>query len=113
MPGRIPLALELPCTHGPRSHELTAVDSGNAVAFAAGLDRLAKERFDSFLAYVSDRVVSDDLRTLQQARHILAHVADGIVVVDYDLRIRWANPTFLHWCGGEAIGRSFYEALHV
>ena len=48
---------------------------------------------------------------MQQATHILAHVADGIVVVDFDLRIRWANATFLQWCGGQAVGRGFYEAL--
>jgi CheY-like chemotaxis protein len=55
--------------------------------------------------------VADAFQRMQQATQILAHVADGIVVVDFDLRIRWANATFLQWCGGSAVGRGFYEAL--
>ncbi len=32
-------------------------------------------------------------------------------MVDADLRMRWANPTFESWCGGSAAGRDFYTAL--
>src|SRR5262249_12209867 len=51
------------------------------------------------------------LRTLLQAQRILASVPDGVAVVDFDLRVRWANPTFAAWCGGNPVGRGFYEAL--
>ena len=38
-------------------------------------------------------------------------MADGICLVDFDLHIRWANPTFQRWCGGDPVGRGFYDAL--
>src|SRR5262249_4542116 len=31
--------------------------------------------------------------------------------VDADLTVRLANPAFEAWCGGQATGRNFYEAL--
>src|SRR5262249_20868400 len=58
-----------------------------------------------------DPSLLDGLRALHQAQRILGAVADGVAVVDFDLRVRWANPTFDAWCGGPAPGRGFYEAL--
>ncbi len=34
-----------------------------------------------------------------------------MALVDFDLRVRWANPTFLSWCNGPAVGRAFYQVL--
>src|SRR5271170_7771480 len=75
------------------------------------LDRLRTEHFDAFVAPAADPSLLETLRTLLQAQRILTSVPDGVAVVDFDLRIRWANPTFTAWCGGQAVGRSFYEAL--
>ena len=36
---------------------------------------------------------------------------DGLALVDFDLKIRWANPAFRAWCRGEVVGRGFYDAL--
>jgi CheY-like chemotaxis protein len=83
----------------------------HAESWSAGLDALRRGRFDALVADLSDPSLVDALRTLFQANHLLAHVADGIAVVDFDLRIRWANPTFQRWCGGNPVGRGFYEAL--
>ena len=86
--------------------EIVRVDSMNRA-----LDLLVHERFDAFVAAATDPTVLETLRTLLQAQHILASVPDGVAVVDFDLQIRWANPTFTAWCGGQAVGRGFYEAL--
>jgi CheY-like chemotaxis protein/PAS domain-containing protein len=75
------------------------------------LDRLRSEPFAAFVAEAADHALLETLRTLLQAQRILASVPDGVAVVDFDLRIRWANPTFTNWCGGNAVGRGFYEAL--
>jgi two-component system, sensor histidine kinase SagS len=75
------------------------------------LDLLRSEHFDAFLAPTADPSLLETLRTLLQAQRILASVPDGVAVIDFDLRIRWANPTFTAWCGGRAVGRGFYEAL--
>src|SRR5256885_12030094 len=46
-----------------------------------------------------------------RAERILDALADGVAVVNADLRILWANPAFEAWCGGSASGRGVYEAL--
>jgi CheY-like chemotaxis protein/PAS domain-containing protein len=50
---------------------------------------------------------------LIQADEILDAIADGVAVVDPDLRISWANPEFHALCdpGVETIGTKFYKAL--
>jgi CheY-like chemotaxis protein/GAF domain-containing protein/PAS domain-containing protein len=82
-----------------------------ASTWTAGLEALRKHAFDALVADLGDPAFVDTLKTLHQANHILAHVADGIAVVDFDLRIRWANPTFQRWSGGNPVGRGFYDAL--
>jgi CheY-like chemotaxis protein/GAF domain-containing protein len=82
-----------------------------AGAWAAGLEALRKGAFDALVADLGDPAFADTLRALHQADHILAHVADGVALVDFDLRIRWANPTFQRWCGGNPVARGFYDAL--
>jgi CheY-like chemotaxis protein/GAF domain-containing protein len=86
-------------------------DTVRAATWAAGLDELARGSFDLLVADLRDPALVDALRTLHQAAHILAHAADGIALVDFDLRIRWANPRFRQFCDGNPIGRGFYEAL--
>jgi two-component system, sensor histidine kinase SagS len=82
-----------------------------AGSLAHALEVLGKERFDAILADPSNTAVLDTARRLLQAQHILAAVPDGLALVDFDLKIRWANPTFQTWGGGEVVGRGFYDAL--
>jgi CheY-like chemotaxis protein len=90
-----------------RDAELVAVDS-----LGGALEMLRHDqRFDAVLANPADRSLLETLRTLFQANQILDAIPDGVAVVDFDLKIRWANPTFRAWCGGSAVGRGFYEAL--
>src|SRR5262249_35607702 len=82
-----------------------------AESLAKALDRLRHEPFDAVLANPSDPIVREALRNLLRSERILATLPDGVALVDFDLRIRWANPAFEGWCGGAAVGRGFYEAL--
>jgi CheY-like chemotaxis protein len=86
--------------------EVVPVDS-----WAAGLELLRRETFDALLVDPKQGSLLDTLRTFHQAQQILDTLPDGVAVVDFDLRVRWANPIFTSWCGGQAIGRGFYEAL--
>ena len=82
-----------------------------AESLGRALERLGKEHFDAVLADPANRAVLDNARRLLQAGQILAAVPDGLALVDFDLKVRWANPTFQAWAGGDAVGRGFYDAL--
>jgi two-component system, sensor histidine kinase SagS len=77
----------------------------------AGLEQLRHQPLDAIVANPADPAVLCGLRALVQSQHILAALPDGVAVVDADLRVRLANPTFEAWCGGSAVGRDFYEVL--
>lgn len=82
-----------------------------AATWPAAFDALARQPFDLLVADLTEPGVLDALRTMHQAGRVLAHAADGIAVVDFDLRVRWANPAFARWCGRDPVGLGFYEAL--
>ena len=72
---------------------------------------IGKEAFDAVVANPGDATVLNTARHLLQSQRILAAVPDGLALVDFDLKIRWANPAFRSWCDGEVVGRGFYDAL--
>jgi CheY-like chemotaxis protein len=76
-----------------------------------GLALLRSERFDGIYADPHDPTVWAQAENLLQAGRILEALADGVAVVNPDLRITWANSTFEKWCGGPILGRGFYDAL--
>jgi CheY-like chemotaxis protein/GAF domain-containing protein/PAS domain-containing protein len=86
-------------------------DALHANSWEPALEQLRSQPLDAIVANLADAGVLRDLRTLVQARHILAALPDGVAVVDAGLRVSWANPAFETWCGGPALGRDFYEAL--
>ena len=77
----------------------------------AGLEQLRRQPLDAIVANPADPAVLRGLRALVQSQHILAALPDGVAVVDANLQVRLANPTFEEWCGCSAVGRDFYEAL--
>lgn len=49
---------------------------------------------------------------LLQNEQILVGMPDGVVLLDPDNIIQWANPQFHRWCGGrDVVGTSFFTAL--
>jgi CheY-like chemotaxis protein len=83
----------------------------HADSWESGLELLRDQQFDAVLANPGDAVLLGTVRGLMQAQRILATVPDGVAVVDFDLKVHWANRTFEAWCGGPAAGRGFYEVL--
>jgi CheY-like chemotaxis protein len=82
-----------------------------AGSWAEALEVLGRWPCDALAANPADAALFGSLDDLLRARQVLAVVPSGVAVVDFDLRIRWANPAFEAWCGGPAVGRGFYEAL--
>ncbi|MGF1580817.1 MAG: PAS domain-containing protein [Gemmataceae bacterium] len=76
-----------------------------------GLDLLQTEPFHGVIAHPLDLAVWERANSLIHSNYILQLLADGIALVDHDLRIRWANASFEKICGGEVVGRGFYEAI--
>jgi CheY-like chemotaxis protein len=83
----------------------------HANSWEEALSALRRADCDAALVRAGDRTLADSLDCLVTARNILKSVPDGIAVVDFDLKIRWANPAFEAWCDGAPLGRGFYEAL--
>lgn len=78
---------------------------------ARGLALAGTERFDAVYVDTRDQSVRQWAGNLIQAERILEAMPDGVAVVNADLRIVWANPTFEGWSGGPVKNRSFYDAL--
>jgi CheY-like chemotaxis protein len=76
-----------------------------------GLTLLRGEPFDGIYADIHDPAARERAGQFLQAGNILEALDDGVAVVDPQLRVVWANATFLAWCDGPARGRGFYEAL--
>jgi CheY-like chemotaxis protein/GAF domain-containing protein len=75
------------------------------------LDHLREGNFDVILANPKDELLWQTLQLHDQAQRILSAIPDAVAVVDRNLRVRWANATFLTWCQDNPLGRDFYEAL--
>jgi CheY-like chemotaxis protein/PAS domain-containing protein len=82
-----------------------------ADSWESALATLHRTALDAILLRPGDRPLIDTLGELLQARQILAVVPDGVAVVDFDLKVRWANPAFAAWCDAPPVGRGIYEAL--
>lgn len=84
-----------------------------ATDLATALGRLETERWAGMVVGPDcfDQVVR--LRSLLQNEHILDGMPDGVVVIDVDNRVLWANKQFLLWTGSrEVLGQSFYSVLN-
>lgn len=86
--------------------DIVRVDS-----LAQGLSLLQADHFDSIIFDPHNPLIREVAGGMPQATRILEALADGLAVVDPDLRVTWANTTFEKWCGGPCVGRAFYEAL--
>ena len=86
-------------------------ESVAADSLASALEMIGKEHFDAVLANPGDKAILNTTRHLLESQRILAAVPDGLALVDFDLKIRWANPAFRAWCRGEVVDRGFYDAL--
>jgi CheY-like chemotaxis protein len=95
----------LECAAGP--YELTVVDSP-----VSALEYLSHDHFAG--AYFATKYLEQalDLSHLLQNQQILEGMPDGVVLLDNDNTIRWANQRMRQWCSTpDVTGANFYAAL--
>jgi CheY-like chemotaxis protein len=79
---------------------------------SAALALLREQDFDGFCADARDPALREQADDLARAGRLLDALADGVAVIDSELRLVWTNPAFAGYCnGGLTRGRGFYEAL--
>src|SRR4051794_28661434 len=85
-----------PSSGPPISDRLQGNFEGTVVhSMARALALLRETRFDGVLVESSQLSAVRWVGMIIQAEEILDAIADGVVVVDPDLRVIWANPEFL------------------
>lgn len=93
----------------------TAADQYELVVVNHPLRALAILARDQFAgAYIASAYLQQafDIGTLLQNEQILEGMPDGVVLLDSDNTIRWANGRMREWCGREnLISANFYSAL--
>jgi two-component system, sensor histidine kinase SagS len=64
---------------------------------------------------VTSATASDGSSSPEQDREVIAHLPDGVAVLENGTTIRWANERFAAWCGGDspARGCDFFTALDL
>ena len=64
---------------------------------------------------MTSAAASDGSSSPEQDREIIAHLPDGVAVIDNGATIRWANSRFAAWCGGGRGGQGcdFFAALDL
>jgi CheY-like chemotaxis protein len=67
--------------------------------------------FDGIYVPASDAAMWSRAESFVERASVLEVLGEGVAVVSPDLRVRWANDTFGHWCGGPALDRVVHEAL--
>jgi CheY-like chemotaxis protein len=74
---------------------------------------LRDQKFDAVYVDASQLAAARWVGMMIQAEEILDAIADGVAVVDPDLRIIWANPEFhlLSDAANQVVGCQFYKAL--
>src|ERR1051326_1421783 len=78
---------------------------------ADAIAHLQTQTFAGIYISTQDPTLWQQTKVLLQNEAILDVLGEGIAIIQPDLRILWANPTFEKWCGGPVLGRVFYEAL--
>ena len=88
--------------------EITAVRS-----ISKALSMLRDARFEGVYVDSSQLAAVRWVGMVIQAEEILDAIADGVAVVDPDLRIIWANPEFLSLTSsdGQVVGNRFFQTL--
>ena len=90
-----------------------SVDVVSVRSISRALSLLRDGRFEGVYVDASQLAAARWVGMIIQAEEILDAIADGVAVVDPDLRIIWANPEFLSFAEApaHAVGERFYQAL--
>lgn len=89
------------------SYDVVEVDNS-----VDALARLVNDSFSSVLVATPDTTEQLRINCLLQNQRILEGMPDGLLLLDDDNIIVWANDCVRQWCdGSDVIGKEFYEAF--
>jgi len=86
-------------------------DIVRADSVAAAQALLHSQQFDGVYLDIQDAMTWERVCHLFDSDTLLDSLSEGITLVDLQLRVTWANRKFQSWCDGQAVGRTFYDAL--
>ncbi len=72
---------------------------------------LCSQQFDRVIIASGRSPEAFPLEQLFQAQFLISCLPDGVVLLDRNNTILWANDHFRCWCSEEPVGRNFYRAL--
>lgn len=109
------LVIEREASHGEAILDKLgdSVDVVSVRSISRALSLLRDGRFEGVYVDASQLAAARWVGMIIQAEEILDAIADGVAVVDPDLRILWGNPEFYSFTDdpGRVIGERFYQAL--
>jgi CheY-like chemotaxis protein/GAF domain-containing protein len=107
------LVLAAPGTGAGNIQEFCPADSQvvRVEDFAHVVSLFQGHHIDGIFADVHDPAVRVWAGSLLRSKQVLDALPDGVAIVNTDLKILWANPTFERWAGSPVGGRTFYDAL--
>lgn len=101
---------------GPESNAAPAAaplgaETVRAGSFGEAISLLDTKAFDGIYIPAQDRSLVQQAQVLMQNETILEVLGEGVAILERDARILWANATFESWCGADAKGKLFCDAL--
>ena len=81
-----------------------------ASSLAEAASQLAEQHAEGLL--LTGTEAAEHLISLLRDHELLAHLPDGVALLDAENTIRWANPAMVAWCTCESVvGHNFYAVL--
>ncbi|MFK7738496.1 MAG: GAF domain-containing protein [Pirellulaceae bacterium] len=88
-------------------------DIESVVNTREAIAKLTRGSYDAVLFADEQDSSSSQVIRLFQNEHILNRLRDGVVLLDADMRVSWANECFRELGEGEPIGQTFYNTLNA
>lgn len=82
-----------------------------ATSVAQTLDLLRHRPVEGVFLATNTSAGKERVLQLFQAEELLDELCEGVVLVDPQMQVHWANRRFQEWCGCPPGGRAFYEVL--
>ncbi len=96
---------------GARLRELPGCEVRSVASWSEAVADLRQQTSTAFVGDPSTVLAQLANHPEQSAEQILTRLRSGVALLDSQMRVTWANPTFLDWCGQDPLGKSFEQAL--
>lgn len=95
----------------PAAGEALAGERLQATSMAQALALLRNQPLGGVFLATNSADSKERVLQLFQSEELLDELCEGVVLVDPQMQVHWANRRFQEWCGSPPRGRGFYEVL--